>query len=176
MGGVVTAGPGPLREGAGWATENAEHCNAPWPLARTARPPAGPVRRAGFLSRWWTSVRNRCELGGYRQGRCRAVTKLWLRPSRPAPFLRYRDRQGGAGEGPLCPLALHAGDDTTAVENGTKIMTNVSEPAALGGPSARRGGRRRLVFILLAIIAVIAVVLAGGALAYATQFEGRSEE
>lgn len=53
-------------------------------------------------------------------------------------------------------------------------MTNVSEPAALGGPSARRGGRRRLVLILLAVIAVIAVVLAGGALAYAKQFEGRA--
>src|SRR5699024_7512024 len=123
---------------------------------------------------WSTAVRKRCELGGYRQGRCRAVTKLGLSHPRPERLLRYRDRQGGAGEGPLCPLAFHARDDTTAVENGTKIMTNVSEPAALGGPSARRGGRRRLVFILLAIIAVIAVVLGGGALAYAKQFEGRA--
>src|SRR5699024_8253181 len=127
-------------------------------------PPVDPAHRAGFLSGWSTAVRKRCELGGYRQGRCRAVTKLGLSHPRPERLLRYRDRQGGAGEGPLCPLAFHARDDTTAVENGTKIMTNVSEPAALGGPSARRGGRRRLVFILLAIIAVIAVVLGGGAL------------
>lgn len=55
-------------------------------------------------------------------------------------------------------------------------MTNVTETAAMGGPSrpTDRGGRRRVVLILLAIVAVIAVVLAGGALAYAKQFDGRA--
>ncbi|WP_114855266.1 L,D-transpeptidase family protein [Brachybacterium sp. YJGR34] len=55
-------------------------------------------------------------------------------------------------------------------------MTNVTEPAALGGPSrpTDRHGRRRLALILVAVLAVIAVVLTGGALAYAKQFEGRA--
>ncbi|WP_193104202.1 L,D-transpeptidase family protein [Brachybacterium sp. FME24] len=55
-------------------------------------------------------------------------------------------------------------------------MTNVTEPAAMGGPSrpTDRHGRRRIIIILVAIIGVIAVVLTGGALAYAKQFEGRA--
>lgn len=55
-------------------------------------------------------------------------------------------------------------------------MTNVTETAALGGPSRPTGrqGRRRVTLILVAIIATIAVVLTGGALAYAKQFDGRA--
>lgn len=55
-------------------------------------------------------------------------------------------------------------------------MTNVTDTAALGGPSRPTGrhGRRRAALILVAIVAVIAVVLTGGALAYAKQFEGRA--
>ncbi|GAA4530783.1 L,D-transpeptidase family protein [Brachybacterium paraconglomeratum] len=55
-------------------------------------------------------------------------------------------------------------------------MMNVTETAALGGPSrpAGRQGRRRVILILVAIIATLAVVLAGGALAYAKQFDGRA--
>ncbi|MFC7373910.1 L,D-transpeptidase family protein [Brachybacterium sp. GCM10030268] len=55
-------------------------------------------------------------------------------------------------------------------------MTNVTEPAALGGPSRPTGrhGRRRVSLIVAAVVAVIAVVLTGGALAYAKQFEGRA--
>lgn len=55
-------------------------------------------------------------------------------------------------------------------------MTNVTETAALGGPSRPSGrhGGRRTALILVAILAVIAVVLTGGALAYAKQFEGRA--
>lgn len=55
-------------------------------------------------------------------------------------------------------------------------MTNVTESAAMGGPSrpTDRRGRRRVVLILLAVLSVIAVVLAGGALAYAKQFDGRA--
>lgn len=52
-------------------------------------------------------------------------------------------------------------------------MTNVTEPAAMGGPSDRRG-RRRALIILGAVIAVLAVVLAGGALAYAKQYDGKA--
>ncbi|MDN5599700.1 MAG: L,D-transpeptidase family protein [Brachybacterium sp.] len=55
-------------------------------------------------------------------------------------------------------------------------MTNVTDTAALGGPSRPTGrhGRRRVALLLVAILAVIAVVLTGGALAYAKQFEGRA--
>ncbi|MGP9537828.1 L,D-transpeptidase family protein [Brachybacterium sp. AOP43-C2-M15] len=55
-------------------------------------------------------------------------------------------------------------------------MTNVTDTAALGGPSrpTDRRGRRRVALLLVAIIAVIAVVLTGGALAYAKQFDGRA--
>ena len=55
-------------------------------------------------------------------------------------------------------------------------MTNVTDTAALGGPTRPTGrhGRRRTALILVAILAVIAVVLTGGALAYAKQFEGRA--
>jgi len=47
-------------------------------------------------------------------------------------------------------------------------MTNVTDTAP-GGRS-----RRRVALILVAIVAVLAVVLTGGALAYAKQFEGRA--
>ena len=47
-------------------------------------------------------------------------------------------------------------------------MTNVTETAA-GGRS-----RRRVALILVAIVAVLAVILTGGAMAYAKQFEGRA--
>lgn len=54
-------------------------------------------------------------------------------------------------------------------------MTNVTDPATAGGPSgASRGGRRRVTLVLLAIVAVLAVILTGGALAYAKQFEGKA--
>ncbi|AXK44591.1 L,D-transpeptidase family protein [Brachybacterium saurashtrense] len=55
-------------------------------------------------------------------------------------------------------------------------MTNVTDSAALGGPSRPTGrhGRRRVALLIVAIVAVIAVVLTGGALAYAKQFEGRA--
>ncbi|MGO1259633.1 MAG: peptidoglycan binding domain-containing protein, partial [Brachybacterium sp.] len=55
-------------------------------------------------------------------------------------------------------------------------MMNVTETAALGGPSRPTGrqGRRRVTLILVAIIATLAVVLTGGALAYAKQFDGRA--
>jgi len=54
-------------------------------------------------------------------------------------------------------------------------MTNVTDTAAPGGPrSTGRHGRRRLALVLVAVLAVIAVVLTGGALAYAKQFEGRA--
>lgn len=55
-------------------------------------------------------------------------------------------------------------------------MTNVTDPAAMGGPSrpTDRHGRRRALIILGAVIAVLAVVLTGGALAYAKQFEGKA--
>lgn len=55
-------------------------------------------------------------------------------------------------------------------------MTNLTDSAALGGPSGPVGrrGRRRTVLVLVAILAVLAVVLTGGALAYAKQFDGRA--
>lgn len=55
-------------------------------------------------------------------------------------------------------------------------MTNVTDSAALGGPMrpSDRRGRRRVTLVLVAVIAVIAIVLTGGALAYAKQFEGRA--
>lgn len=55
-------------------------------------------------------------------------------------------------------------------------MTNATQAAALGGPSrpTRRGGRRRVALVLLAIIAVIALILAGGAFAWAKQYENRA--
>lgn len=65
---------------------------------------------------------------------------------------------------------------TTAAENGSDSMTNVTDTAALGGRSRPTGrhGRRRVALVLVAVLAVIAVVLTGGALAYAKQFEGRA--
>lgn len=48
-------------------------------------------------------------------------------------------------------------------------MTNVTDTAAPGGH-----GRRRVALLIVAILAVIAVVLTGGALAYAKQFDGRA--
>src|SRR5699024_7759413 len=55
-------------------------------------------------------------------------------------------------------------------------MTHVTDTAAPGGPSRPPGrqGRRRVALLLGAIIAAIAVVLTGGALTYAKQFEGRA--
>lgn len=54
-------------------------------------------------------------------------------------------------------------------------MTNVTDTAALGGPT-RPGGRsrRRVALVLVAVLAALAVVLTGGALAYAKQFDGRA--
>lgn len=52
-------------------------------------------------------------------------------------------------------------------------MTNVTDTAALGG-SSRPSGRRRLVLVIVAILAVLAVLLTGGALAYAKQFDGKA--
>ncbi|ATG55360.1 hypothetical protein CFK41_11725 [Brachybacterium ginsengisoli] len=49
-------------------------------------------------------------------------------------------------------------------------MTNVTHTASLGG----RNGRRRVALLIVAILAVLAVVLTGGALAYAKQFDGRA--
>src|SRR5699024_4750842 len=55
-------------------------------------------------------------------------------------------------------------------------MTNVTRYGRAGRPvpTTGRHGRRRVALLLVAIIAVIAVVLTGGALAYAKQFEGRA--
>lgn len=55
-------------------------------------------------------------------------------------------------------------------------MTNVDGAAALGGPNRpmARSGRSRLPLVLLAIIAVVAVVLAGGAFAYTSSFNGKA--
>lgn len=55
-------------------------------------------------------------------------------------------------------------------------MTNVTESAAMGGPSRPTGrhGRRRALIIVIAILAVIAVALTGGAMAYAKQFDDRA--
>ena len=55
-------------------------------------------------------------------------------------------------------------------------MSNVTDAAALGGPTGpvARSGRRRLVLIVVAILAVIAVVLTGGAFAYAKQYAGKA--
>lgn len=55
-------------------------------------------------------------------------------------------------------------------------MSNVTDAAALGGPTGpvARSGRRRLVLIVVAILAVVAVVLTGGAFAYAKQFAGKA--
>lgn len=63
-----------------------------------------------------------------------------------------------------------------AAENGSESMTNVTEPASLGGPSRPTGrhGRRRALLIVIAILAVIAVALTGGAMAYAKQFDDRA--
>lgn len=47
-------------------------------------------------------------------------------------------------------------------------MTNVTDTAT------GRHGRRRVALVLLAILAVLAVILAGGALAYAKQFDGKA--
>ena len=47
-------------------------------------------------------------------------------------------------------------------------MTNVT--ATAGG----RHGRRRVALVLLAIVAVLAVILAGGAMAYAKQYDGKA--
>lgn len=55
-------------------------------------------------------------------------------------------------------------------------MTNVTETAAMGGPArpTGRNGRRRTLIIVVSILAVLAVVLTGGAVAYAKQFEGKA--
>ena len=47
-------------------------------------------------------------------------------------------------------------------------MTNVTDTAPRGR------SRRRVALILVAIVAVLAVILTGGAMAYAKQFEGRA--
>lgn len=63
-----------------------------------------------------------------------------------------------------------------AAENGSESMTNVTESAALGGPSRPTGrhGRRRTLLIVIAILAVIAIALTGGAMAYAKQYDDRA--
>lgn len=55
-------------------------------------------------------------------------------------------------------------------------MTNVTASAATGGPSRPTGrhGRRRALIIVVSILAVLAVVLTGGALAYAKQYEDKA--
>lgn len=52
-------------------------------------------------------------------------------------------------------------------------MTHVTDPA-VGGPVPADKGRKRLALMVLAIIAIIAVLLTGGALAYAKQFDGKA--
>ena len=53
-------------------------------------------------------------------------------------------------------------------------MTNVTDTAATGGPVPADRGRKRLALVVLAIIGVIAVLLTGGAMAYAKQFDGKA--
>lgn len=50
-------------------------------------------------------------------------------------------------------------------------MTHVTDT---GGPVPADRGRKRLTLVVLAIIAIIAVLLTGGALAYAKQFDGKA--
>ncbi|MGY5763857.1 L,D-transpeptidase family protein [Brachybacterium sp. DNPG3] len=51
-------------------------------------------------------------------------------------------------------------------------MTNVTDTAAAGG--TRPAGRRRAALVIVAILAVLAILLTGGALAYAKQFDGKA--
>src|SRR5699024_7797928 len=83
-----------------------------------------------------------------------------------------RRRRGGT---PV-PSRTERRGQSTAAENGTVSMTKVTDTAAPGGPPrpTRRHVPRRVAPLPVALIAVIAVVLTGGVLAYAKQFEGRA--
>src|SRR5699024_893199 len=137
----------------------------------TVAPGRGPHRAGGRRSE---GARARLRRGPRMMQSCDEGPAI-LHIGRYASSATLNDK-AAPGRDPCALPHTAAGAVTTAAENGSVSMTNVTDTAAPGGPSRPTGrhGRRRVALLLVAIIAVIAVVLTGGALAYAKQFEGRA--